>query len=190
MEWNVGGAIQLKNFVREYPLFSLCGLNCGLCTMHLGGHCPGCGGGDGNQSCSIARCSVEHGVTFCSLCGKYPCTKYDGIDAYDSFISTQNMRSNLEKVKKIGLDAYKIELDEKLTILHILLEQYNDGRHKSPFCTAVNLLETHSLRQIMEQCEREVTAAMTMKERASLVAAKLNAAAEAQGISLKLRKKK
>lgn len=180
----------MKNFTREYPLFSLCGLNCGLCTMRLGGHCPGCGVGDGNQSCSIARCSVEHGVAFCSRCGEYPCTKYDGIDEYDSFISTQNMRSNLEKVKKIGLDAYKAELDEKLAMLHILLEQYNDGRHKSPFCTAVNLLELDSLRQIMKQCETEITPEMTMKERAALVTAKLNAAADTQGISLKLRKKK
>ena len=180
----------MKNFIRKYPRFSLCGLNCGLCTMHLGGHCPGCGGGDGNQSCSIARCSVAHGVEFCSLCGEYPCAKYDGIDEYDSFISTQNMHSNLEKVKEIGLDAYKIELDEKLAMLHILLERYNDGRHKSPFCTAVNLLELNSLRQIMKQCEAEVTAEMSMKERAAIVTVKLNAAADTQGISLKLRKKK
>ena len=47
----------MKDFLRQEPLFSLCGLNCGLCTMHLGGHCPGCGGGAGNQSCSLARCS-------------------------------------------------------------------------------------------------------------------------------------
>lgn len=180
----------MKNFIREYPLFSLCGLSCGLCTMHIGGYCPGCGGGDGNQSCSIARCSVVHGVAFCSLCGAYPCAKYGNIDESDSFISTQNMRSNLEKVKKIGLDAYKIELDERITMLHSLLEQYNDGRHKSPFCTAVNLLELDSLRRIMGQCEAGVTAEMTIKERAALVTAKLNAAAETQGISLKMRKKK
>ena len=27
----------MKDFLRQEPLFSLCGLNCGLCTMHLGG---------------------------------------------------------------------------------------------------------------------------------------------------------
>lgn len=58
----------MKNFTRAYPLFSLCGLNCLLCTMHLGGHCPGCGGGEGNQSCSIARCSIQKGVEFCPFC--------------------------------------------------------------------------------------------------------------------------
>ena len=34
----------MKGFTRREPLFSLCGLKCGLCRMHLGGYCPGCGG--------------------------------------------------------------------------------------------------------------------------------------------------
>lgn len=56
----------MKGFERKDQLVSLCGLNCGLCTMHLGGYCPGCGGGAGNQGCAIARCSLEHGgVEYC-----------------------------------------------------------------------------------------------------------------------------
>ena len=50
----------MKGFTREDKRFSLCGLNCGLCPMQIGGYCPGCGGGEGNQSCAIARCSLEH----------------------------------------------------------------------------------------------------------------------------------
>ena len=180
----------MKGFIREYPLFSLCGLNCGLCTMHIGGYCPGCGGGDGNQSCSIARCSMERKVTFCSECGEYPCAKYDGIDDSDSFISTQNMRGNLEKVKSIGLGAYRAELDEKMDIVRVLLTDYNDGRHKSPFCTAVNLLGLDTLRRIMAELTGEINADMGSKEKAVLAAKKLETAAAKQGISLKLRKKK
>lgn len=180
----------MKDFMRAYPLLSLCGLNCGLCTMHIGGYCPGCGGGEGNQSCAIARCSIEKGVAFCSLCSDYPCAKHDGIDAYDSFISTRNMRANLEKVKRIGLDACKAELDEKIAILRILLERYNDGRHKSPFCTAVNLLELPALREIMAELAAEVATESAQKEKAKLAAAKLDAAAERQGVCLKMRKKK
>ena len=41
--------VHMKGFIRSDRLFSLCGLNCGLCTMRLGGCCPGCGGGEGNQ---------------------------------------------------------------------------------------------------------------------------------------------
>ena len=40
----------MKDFIRDDDLFSLCGLNCGLCTMHIDGYCPGCGGGEGNQT--------------------------------------------------------------------------------------------------------------------------------------------
>lgn len=47
----------MKGFSRKEPMFSLCGLNCALCAMHVGGYCPGCGGGEGNQSCAFARCS-------------------------------------------------------------------------------------------------------------------------------------
>lgn len=79
-------AIPVKGFNRAEPLFSLCGLQCALCPMHLDGHCPGCGGGAGNQSCAIARCSLEQGgVAFCTQCARYPCEWYDGFDACDSF---------------------------------------------------------------------------------------------------------
>lgn len=53
----------MKGFERENLWLSLCG----LCTMRLGGHCGGCG--NGNQSCRIARCSLEHGkVEYCFQC--------------------------------------------------------------------------------------------------------------------------
>ena len=59
----------MKDFTREHTEFSLCGLNCLLCPMQVGGYCPGCGGGPGNQSCAIARCSLDlGGHAFCSDC--------------------------------------------------------------------------------------------------------------------------
>ncbi len=180
----------MKDFIREYPLFSLCGLNCGLCTMHIGGLCPGCGGGDGNQSCAIARCGKERGVEFCIHCGDYPCAKYDGIDDYDSFISHLSQKQDLEKLGCIGLDAYRLELDEKITMLAALLERYNDGRHKSPFCTAVNLLGIERLRVIMTTLGTKTTPDMTPKEKAALASQLMEAAATEQEVSLKLRKKK
>ena len=41
----------MKGFERKNQLFSLCGLNCGLCPMRLGNYCGGCG--NGNQSCEL-----------------------------------------------------------------------------------------------------------------------------------------
>lgn len=61
----------MKGFTRAETRFSLCGLNCALCSMKLGGYCPGCGGGAGNQSCALARCSLEHdGIQFCWECSE------------------------------------------------------------------------------------------------------------------------
>lgn len=35
----------MKGFTEEETWFFLCGLNCCLYSIHLGGYCPGCGGG-------------------------------------------------------------------------------------------------------------------------------------------------
>ena len=65
----------LKGFERKNQLFSLCGLNCGLCPMLLGNHCGGCG--NGNQSCRIAKCSLAHGgIAYCFQCQEYILYRY------------------------------------------------------------------------------------------------------------------
>lgn len=177
----------MKGFVRKDLLFSLCGLNCGLCTMHLGGYCPGCGGGAGNQGCAIARCSLEHGgVEYCWQCGEFPCGRYAGIDAYDSFITHQNRMADMEKARRIGPAAYQAEQREKQEILRFLLETCNDGRRKGFFALAVNLLPLEGLQAAREQLAAEN---LPLKEGAARAAALLQALASRQGVELKLRKK-
>lgn len=182
----------MKGFEREDRLLSLCGLNCGLCAMNLGGYCPGCGGGPGNQGCAIARCAVERGgVAYCFQCGDYPCRRYEGIDRYDSFITHLNQRSDLEKAREIGVAAYGAQQAEKVEILRVLLERYNDGRRKSFYALAVNLLELPRLRAVMARLDGEPgLEALPVKERSALAAALLRAEAEDQGVALKPRKKK
>lgn len=181
----------MKNFKRNYPLFSLCGLNCGLCPMHLDDYCPGCGGGTGNQSCAVARCSLQHGgIEYCHLCDEYPCEKYNNIDMFDSFITHRNQLKDLQKVKKIGLDAYQIELTEKIEILKYLLANYNDGRRKSYFCIAVNLLELQDVKSVMEQIVTETKSDnLILKEKATLAVNLFHSMAARQNIVLKLNKK-
>lgn len=177
----------MRGFVRECTRFSLCGLNCALCTMQLGGYCPGCGGGEGNQSCRIARCSLEHGgVRFCSDCPDYPCPLYEGFDDADSFITHSARRRDIEQARELGLETYLTQLEERRAILDELLRDYNDGRRKTLYSTAACLLSLGSLREAVEQL-RSSTAPES--ERAKLAAALLNAAAAAEGQSLKLRKK-
>ena len=180
----------MKDFTRDNLLLSLCGLNCGLCTMHLGGYCPGCGGGEGNQSCKIARCSLEHGSpAYCSSCARYPCEKYQGYDEFDSFITHRRRGADLERLAEIGEEAYRAEQREKIGILCFLLEGFNDGRRKSFFAVAVNLLELPELREIVRQLTEEPDG-LPLKEKSSRAAGLLRQAAEAQGVILTLRKKK
>lgn len=179
----------MKGFVRDNPLFSLCGLNCGLCPMKLGGHCGGCG--FGNQSCKVARCGMEHGRTdYCFLCGEYPCARYADEETYDLFITVQNRRSDMEKARRIGVEAYTAEQAEKVELLHRMLSDYNDGRRKTLYCVAVNLLETDELRAALESLEgRPEFGLLSQKERAASLAGILQELAGQRGIALKLRRK-
>lgn len=87
---------------------------------------------------------------YCSACCEYPCSEYVHDAEYDSFITYQNRRRDLEKVQTIGQEAYKQEQLEKIDILRNLLDNYNDGRKKSFYCLSVNLLELEQLRAVMQ----------------------------------------
>lgn len=182
----------MKGFNRKNQLFSLCGLNCGLCPMFLNKYCPGCGGGEGNQSCKIARCSMEHdGVEYCFQCSEYPCLKYEHIDDFDVFITSRNKKSDMEKAKRIGIDAYNAEQVEKTKILDMLLSGFNDGRKKTLFCTAVNLLDLQDLQAVLRQIENRADLdTLTLKEKSAFAAGLLQEATAKNNIELKLRKKK
>lgn len=179
----------MKGFERENQLFSLCGLNCGLCPMLLGNHCGGCG--NGNQSCKIARCSLTQGkIEYCYECGNYPCEHYQHIDEYDSFITHRKQKSDLEKAKQTGIEAYNLEQREMAKILSYLLSNYNDGRRKNFFCIAVNLLELSELQEAMKQlqCKDELSS-LPFKEQCLYVAEVLQKIADRKNIELKLIRK-
>lgn len=176
----------MKGFERENQLLSLCGLNCGLCPMLLGAYCGGCG--NGNQSCAIARCSLEHGkIEYCYACSLYPCEKYDGCEAYDSFITHRQQLADSARAKEIGISAYNCEQVEKRKILNDLLENYNDGRKKAFFCIAVNLLELSELQEAMEQLR--TAGEQPLKEKGRYAADVFQKIADRRNVELKLRKK-
>ncbi len=177
----------MKGFSREDQRVALCGLSCGLCPMRLGGHCPGCGGGAGNQSCKLARCALERGgVEYCFQCADYPCQRYQDFDRYDSFLTHQRRAADLEAARE-DLEACHSRLREKEAILAFLLERCNDGRRKSFYCLAVNRLELEDLRPILAQLSQD--APTDPKTRAGTAVQALQEAAERRGIELKLRKR-
>ena len=180
---------------REYPLFSACGLNCGLCPRyHTDGSskCPGCAG-EGfslkHPPCGVLSCCQRKGVEYCLLCAEYPCKKYDDADKADSFITHRNQLRDMEKAKCIGLDAYKTELDDKIDTLARLLENYDDGRRKSFFCLAVNLFDLHDMQAAMERLDSASDPNASQKARAAYAVSLFEELADKKGVSLKLRKK-
>lgn len=181
----------MKGFTRAETRFSLCGLNCSLCSMHLGGYCPGCGGGAGNQSCAIAKCSLEHGgVQFCWECPEYLCSHYEDFDDGDSFVPHRNRQQDVAQARKLGLETYLAQLEEKRTILDELLAHYNDGRRKTLFNTAVYFLPLEDLRTVIAALSsRPELPEQPVKERALAAVELLQAAADRLNISLKLNKK-
>lgn len=181
----------MKGFIRKEPLFSLCGLKCGLCVMYIGGYCPGCGGGDGNQPCSIAKCSMQHGnIRFCYECEEYPCAKYDGMDDYDSFVPHRSRQKDFDSARQMGIEAYAAQLHEKMAILDELLANYNDGRRKTFFDTAVYLLELDDVKTVMAKLKAQTNfMELPVKERALAAVRLFQQKADERNISLKLIKK-
>ena len=135
---------------------------------------------------------MEHGgVEYCFQCSQYPCEKYDHIDDFDSFITTRRQKVDLEKARQLGIEAYNTEQIEKARILDVLLSGYNDGRKKTLFCLAVNLLELQELQAVLREIEcRSDMETLTLKEKSAFVARLLQDAASHREIDLKLHKKK
>ncbi len=180
----------MKDFHRDHLQFSQCGLNCLLCPMSLGGYCPGCGGGEGNQSCAVARCAVEQGVgEFCSRCGQFPCERLGKMVEHDSFLPHDRMLRDLERAGELGTEVYITQLKGRRAILDRLLAGYNDGRRKSFYCLAVYLLELDSLQRAFEEIQASVPADRPVKEKAITAIGILKKAAETDGVTLKLNKK-
>jgi hypothetical protein len=69
------------------------------------------------------------------------------------------------------------------------LENYNDGRRKSFFCLAANLLELQDLKSAMEHIKEFEKDNLSLKEKASNAANVFQDVAAKRGIVLKLNKK-
>jgi hypothetical protein len=183
-------------FKRKYPLFSLCGLNCGLCPHYQTNgisKCPGCGGPDfylKHPTCAVITCNKKHdNVEYCFQCSSYPCKRYSEPSKVDSFISYRNVISDFKKANQIGIDNYQIELNEKINILEFLIKYFNDGRKKSFYCLAVNLLNLSDLKSIMDQIDKKIkNQNIDTKDKIKLIIDLFESKAKKDNIDLKLRK--
>ena len=184
----------MKKYKREYPLFSLCGLNCGLCPRYQSkgeSRCLGCGGKNfhlQHPSCAVITCSKKHkNVEYCFLCSDYPCDRYKNCGEKDSFITYRNVVGDFQKAADGGIKQYQAELNEKVLFLEYLINNYNDGAKKNFYCIAVNLLSLADLRDIKKQINQSGETA-SKKEKIEMIQKWLYEKAKNKSIDLKLRK--
>jgi hypothetical protein len=180
-------------YTRKFPFFSLCGLNCGLCPRYQTGSvskCPGCGGPDfhlKHPSCAVITCNKKHDAAeYCFQCSSYPCDRFCIPSKQDSFISYKNVISDFAKAKRQGIEKYQEELRKKIEICETLIANYNDGKRKSFYCLAANLLSLSDLEEGLKRIEKEIPA--HGKDAARSAVELIESVAKKRKIELRLRK--
>jgi hypothetical protein len=123
------------------------------------------------------------------LCVEFPCHRLDGADAYDSFITHKSQIKDLHGAKDLGLKRYEAELGAKIELLKGLLNEFDDGRRKSFFCLAVNLLPLKELIDTLQFLDTDILYSPSQKDKAAAAVEALQSLAYEKGIALKLIKK-
>ena len=186
--------------LKKYPIVGACGLNCGLCPRyHTEGtsRCPGCCGPDFEQkhpSCGFITCCVkQRGLETCAQCTDWAgCERVakvmDAAKSQDSFISYRPVPANFAIIRENGIEEFVRRETAKLEFLDYLIDNYDEGRSKSFYCTSCQLLPLERLKEALAEAGAKMTAGSDIKEKARLVRAAINNLADALRIDLKLRK--
>ena len=132
-------------------------------------------------------------VHILSYCKDFPCEKLKDWDKYDSFICHRKSISNLRFIQGNSLRDYLNRQQEKIDLLEIMLNEYNEGRSKSFYCISTALMDISDLRRVLkesnEQIKIENINPKDLKTKSKILKNILNRIATEKGISLKLRKK-
>ncbi len=187
-------SFMIKSAAKKLPTIGACGLGCALCPRYYTegkSRCAGCGNDYSSAAigCKIYRCCVkEKDFGTCAECESFPCSRFEGADAVDSFVTHRKMVANLRSIKGSGAEAFLEEQEKRRVLLGRMLAEFNDGRSKSFFCVAAALLPVEVLRSAVENAGSDGTGPSDVKSRATALRSKLNEAAMKEGIDLQLRK--
>ena len=99
-------------------LIAPCGMNCGLCLMHLRdkNKCPGCSSGRKVNGrcikCGIKLCKDRKGE-YCFNCDKFPCDRLKRLDARYQEKYGMSEIANLKTIKEKGIELFLLEENKK-----------------------------------------------------------------------------
>lgn len=175
-----------KGKKRKISLIGCCGISCGLCPRYQSkakSRCLGCGPDDHCGYCSIYKCCTKkHEFETCAECEEFPCDKFSKWFDQDSFVTHQKCLSNIQNIKKIGIDKFLIEQGARKELLEIMLEKYNHGRSMSFYCLASALINIKDIRKILNQIEN------SKEDKPILLKMLIQELAENEKLILRLRK--
>jgi len=189
-----------KYSVKKYPIVGACGLNCGLCPRYYTegvSRCPGCCGPDfwlKMPGCGFITCCVKkRGLETCAECDDWEgCERVakllDSAKYKDSFLSHRPLAANCAFIQKNGIEEFvRLEMEKQKFLRH-LIDNYDEGRSKSFYCTSCQLIPLDKLREALAGVETKITQVADIKERAKLLRAAINQIADSLQIDLRLRK--
>jgi hypothetical protein len=177
--------------LKKYPTIGACGLDCGLCPRYYTvgtSRCPGCDGPDffnKHPSCSFITCCVrKRYLEVCAECSDFPCHKFKSDEEYhqlkesSSYPSCKRVMPNMNFIKEHGIEEFIEQQKEKIKLLGIMIETFDDGRSRSFICRAAVLLDIKDLRSSLEKASDEIAAErikqIDVKNKAKILKANLN----------------
>ncbi len=185
---------------KTYPTIGACGIDCGLCPRYqskAASRCPGCAPEGfldrGGQWCKMTRCAVrDRGYETCAECPEFPCSRFDGWDEGDSFVSHLRSIDNLLAIREHGLEAFAVRQRLQIDLLEAMLEEFDEGRSRSYCCLAAALLPVEILGSAVNDARRDADESSIpgddRKSRARILHRHVDRAAERMNIHLKLRR--
>ncbi len=186
--------------LKKYPIVGACGLNCSLCPRyHTEGtsRCPGCCGPgfwQKHPGCGFITCCVKRrNLETCAQCGDWVrCGKVarllDSAKQHDSFISHRSLAANFAFIQENGIEEFtRLEMEKQKFLRH-LIDNYDEGRSKSFYCTSCQLIPLGRLKKTLDDVEIKITEDTGIKEKAKIVRASISSLAGSLQIDLKLRK--
>ncbi len=159
---------------KRYPTIAPCGLDCGLCPRYYTAgpsRCPGCAGPgffEKHPGCSFITCCVrDRKLEACGECADFPCAKFKAAEEYErieeqhsslGYPSSRRVLPNLCFIREHGIDEFVRRQAERIRMLELMLNEFDDGRSKSFYCKAAGTYEVEALRTAIAEARRAVEA--------------------------------
>ena len=187
---------------KQFPTIGCCGIDCGLCPRYYtdgNSRCPGCCNLDffnKHPSCGLITCCVKNkGLEVCAECANFPCIKLNPWlkkDTYDSFVTHKKVKTNLDFIKKFGINAFIKNQKKRIELLRLMLQRFNDGKSKNFYCLAATLLSIKGLEESIHYAEKNIESLdigdEDTKEKAKILKSLLQKTAKKEDIELTLNK--